>query len=601
MRTGPHLEIKLDQPELLLRGSFDEAAAVLLSGRLIVHLNEVIKVRSLRLTMTGRIDTFLNQNLVDASVCKDTHRSFFDHTWQFLAPQKHPEQWGPQQREYPFDIYVPGDNPETIHTALGKVRYQLQATLERTGFHTNLAASREVLVKRGPMPGAPWALALMESIEAAGQWQEQLEYRVSVPTRSLKDGEVFQTKFEVEPRAKGLQLVSVGVLIKEYVRYYSSAGTPLHRFTRIVARNENYISPQGVCSVQPRAPYDCLQLVDTANIHIPLATQEAFGFIQYDVTTELIEVRHRIKFLIKVRDQNRMIHSIFIGVPVSIMPVTARDDSNLLPRYESAVRNPGSLIMRSDTLPPSYDAATLPATCSAGSSSSSSSGADGLEPGEDADGLEPGEDVDGFPNALRRSRSQFYLASPDHSPLLSASDANDQSDASTAVQLPLSASQVSAPASNAASTSTLEAAGSSRNLSCQSLQQPQRRRYSAIVSAYPNALHERLANSRISDKVRSIFHARSSSAHHRRSCSNLRCGGSHQPGSSDRAVDPPDIPRPSTPPPQPTSGDMLEHGALPYSCVLPDDLAQRLLPGKTPISPPPQLLVYPPEPPSVQK
>ncbi|KAJ2648193.1 hypothetical protein IWW40_004064 [Coemansia sp. RSA 1250] len=596
MRTGPHLEIKLDQPELLLRGSFDEAAAVLLSGRLIVHLSEVIKVRSLKLTMTGRIDTFLNQNIIDTSVCKDTHRCFFDHTWQFLAPQKHPEQWGPRRKEFSFDIYVPGDNPETIHTALGKVRYQLQATLERTGFHTNLAVTTEVPVKRGPMPGAPWALALMESIEANGQWQEQLEYRVSVPTRSLKDGEVFQTKFELEPRAKGLQLVSVGVLIKEYVRYYSSTGTPLHRFTRIVARNENYISPQGACSTHPRAPHDCLQLVDTANIHIPLATQKAFGFIQYDVTTELIEVRHRIKFLIKIRDQNRMIHSIFIGVPVSIMPVTARDDSNLLPRYETAVRNPGSLIMRSDTLPPSYDVATLPSASHAESADASSS---------DANGLEPGEDIDGFPSALRRSCSQFYLASPDHSPLLSASDPNGQSEASTAVRQPQSrrASQISAPASNTGSTTTLQACAmaSPNNLSCQSLQQPQRRRYSAMVSAYPNSLHERLANSRISDKVRSIFHARSSSSHHRRSCSNLRCGGSHQPSSSSRVLDPPAIPRPSTPPPQAANGAIADQNALRYSCVLPDDLAQQLLPGKTPITPPPQLLVHPPDSPSVQK
>ncbi|KAJ2841550.1 hypothetical protein IWW36_006225, partial [Coemansia brasiliensis] len=302
--------------------------------------------------------------------------------------------------------------------------YQLHATLERTGFHGNLTATKEVPVKRGPMPGAPWALALMESIEATGAWQEQLDYRVSVPTRSLKDGEVFHTRFEIEPRAKGLQLVSVGVLIKEYVRYYSSTGTPLHRFTRIVARNENYISPQGTCSIHPRAPHDCLQLVDSANIHIPLATQEAFGFIQYDVTTELIEVRHRIKFLIKIRDQNRMVHSIFIGVPVSIMPVTARDDSNLLPRYETAVRNPGSLIMRSETLPPSYDAATLPST-------SNAADAGGSDANSGEGGLEPGEDVDGFPVALRRSCSQFYLASPDHSPLLCASDPNDHSEAST--------------------------------------------------------------------------------------------------------------------------------------------------------------------------
>ncbi|PIA18554.1 hypothetical protein COEREDRAFT_38827, partial [Coemansia reversa NRRL 1564] len=241
MRAGPHLEIVLDNPELLVRGSFDEAAPALLSGRLIVHLSEPIRVRSLRMVFTGRIDTFLNQNVVSNSVSKDEHRQFINHEWQFLELQKPSVVWGPESKVFPFDFWLSGDNPETIVTALGKIRYQLQATLERTSFHVNLTAAVEVPVKRGPMSGAPWALALMESIETVGQWEEQLDYRVSVPTRSLKDGELFHTQFEFQPRTKGLTLIAAGVLIKEYVRYYSRSGESLHKYARVVARNENYI------------------------------------------------------------------------------------------------------------------------------------------------------------------------------------------------------------------------------------------------------------------------------------------------------------------------------------------------------------------------
>ncbi|KAJ1837877.1 hypothetical protein LPJ70_005682, partial [Coemansia sp. RSA 2708] len=320
MRSGPYLEIALDQPELLFRGSFDEAGPALLSGRLIVHLHETIRVRSLKLTFTGRLDTFLSQNLVSSVQATDEHREIITHTWQFLEPQKHPVQWGPRTQTFPFDLLVPGDNPETIQTALGKVRYQLQATLERTSFHGNLSALVDVAVKRGPVSGAPWALALMESIEAVGSWERQLDYRISVPTRSLKDGELFHTRFELEPRVKGLKLVAVGVLIKEYARYYSAQAQPLHRFARVVARNENYIAPSGACSIHQRRADDCMDLAGSTTIHIPLAVPQAYGHIQYDVLTELIEVRHRIKFLVKVRDANMIIHSVFIAVPVAIMP-----------------------------------------------------------------------------------------------------------------------------------------------------------------------------------------------------------------------------------------------------------------------------------------
>ncbi|KAJ2466017.1 hypothetical protein EV174_006581, partial [Coemansia sp. RSA 2320] len=267
------------------------------------------------MVFSGRVDTFVNQNQLGATSAKDEHREFITHEWQFLESQKHALAWGPEDKVFPFDLVVPGDNPETVMAALSKVRYQLHAVLERTSFHVNLVASTDVLVKRGPMPGAPWALALMESIEAAGDWAQQLEYRVSVPTRSLKDGELFHTRFELEPRIKGLKLVSVGVLIKEYVRYYSSTGDSLHRFARVAARNENFINQAGVCSTAPRKATECLDLVDATSVQIPLAVPEAYTGIQYDVLSDLIEIRHRIKFLIKVRDSSMLIHSIFIAVP----------------------------------------------------------------------------------------------------------------------------------------------------------------------------------------------------------------------------------------------------------------------------------------------
>ncbi|KAJ2841840.1 hypothetical protein J3B02_005762, partial [Coemansia erecta] len=357
MRSGPWLEIALEKPELLVRGSFDEAAPVMLSGKLIVHLQETIRVRSLKLTFNGRIDTFVSQSAGGGSV-KDEHREILAHEWTFLESQRPPVLWGPETKSFDFDLLVQGDNPETVNTALGKIRYQLQATLERTSFHGNLVAALDVPLKRGPMPGAPWALALMESIEAAGDWSQQLDYRVSVPTRSLMDGELFHTRFELEPRTKGLKLISVGVLIKEYARYYSALGEPLHRFARVVARNENFISPLGTCSTVPRRSDECMDLVDATSVQIPMVIPKSYTGIQYDILTDLIEIRHRIKFLIKVRDPSMLVHSIFIAVPVSIMPVTARDETNILPRYETALLNPGTVIMRSNTLPPTYDAAT---------------------------------------------------------------------------------------------------------------------------------------------------------------------------------------------------------------------------------------------------
>ncbi|KAJ2743770.1 hypothetical protein GGI20_003493 [Coemansia sp. BCRC 34301] len=560
MRSGPSLEIILDQPELLVRGTMDEATPAVLSGRLVVHLPESIRVRSLKMTFTGRIDTYFNQNLVGATaITKDEHREFLTHEWEFLEPQKHSPAWGPETKVFPFDLVVPGDNPETVVTTLSKVRYNLHAVLERTSFHVNLTASTDVLLKRGPMPGAPWALALMESIEAAGDWAQQLDYRVSVPTRSLKDGELFHTRFELDPRIKGMKLMAVGVLIKEYVRYYSSTGEGLHKFARVVARNENFISPTGACTTAPRKAEECLDLVDATSVQIPLAVPAAYTGIQYDVLSELIEIRHRIKFLIKIRDASMLIHSVFIAVPVTIMPVTARDDSNILPQYEAALRNPGTILMRSNTLPPAYDAVNPPATPRAGNRDTTSaarrSGDNDAAQGDESGCstasvplrpvVEPGTEVNGFPAPLHRSRSQFYLASPDSTPPMRPLDAStapaDSSESSSMARDRTHRSSISAMISAHPDDISLLDDDSSMPLplplppfafeqqhgvgrshgnaseahldSCRhSLYRTESRTSTTSSTRRLSSLGDRLINSKIADKMRSIFHTRARSS-----------------------------------------------------------------------------------------
>ncbi|KAJ2515439.1 hypothetical protein GGI11_003764 [Coemansia sp. RSA 2049] len=578
MRSGPYLELTLDKPELLVRGSFDEASASLLSGRLVVHVNEPIRVRSLRLVFSGRVDTTLNQNIVPSGVARDEHREIVRREWVFLEPQRPPVTWA-QSKTFRFDFLLAGDNPETIVTALGRVQYQLQATLERTAFHANLTASQEIPVKRGPVSGAPWALALMESIETTGEWNRQLEYRVSVPSRSLKDGEVFTTRFELEPRIKGMKLVAVGVLIKEYTRYYSSSGDPLHRFSRVVARNENYIGPTGCCGVAPRMAADCMDLVDATSVQIPLSVPEAYGAIQYDVLTDLIEVRHRIKFLIKVRDTNMLIHSIFIAVPVSIMPVSARDESSILPRYEPSLAGPGcgTVLMRSNTLPPAYDAvvrrrSSRPHPSNRDASDAGDTPAAASSP---SDVVGPGTLVGGFPGPLHRSGSQFYLASPDSTPPLQPTGAASQTSSSdnalssssseTVHDPPLSLPQAAIDQEQLrlSPVNTTDTANDTlEDHKCLRSGGTGRR---ASTSSKQTSLHDLLAGAKISaDKVRSIFHSRASSTssatHHRhRHTHSHSHGHSHSRNNSreDNAPDCEDLNKqrpisycsPSTPPP----------------------------------------------------
>ncbi|KAJ2011087.1 hypothetical protein IWW57_006732, partial [Coemansia sp. S610] len=327
----------------------------------------------------------------------------------------------------------------------------------------------------------------------------------------------------------------------------------LHRFARVVVRNENFISPSGACTTTPRKADECLDLVDATSIQIPLAIPAAYTGIQYDVQLEQIEIRHRIKFLIKIRDASMLIHSVFIAVPVTIMPVTARDDSNILPQYEAALRNPGTILMRSNTLPPAYDA--LHPT-----PRGQNVAADQEQPGDthsDASSdvpplslVEPGTEVNGFPAPLRRSRSQFYLASPDSTPPMRPVDST-----TILVDMPESSNMASRGSNQRSRLSAMmadpdqhfdtlplplppflygqngrtQSNAQDTQSDCEHSLCRTESRASTTSSRRLSSLGDRLNN--ITDKMRSIFHGRSSASGDIRRYSNASCidVGCHNP------------------------------------------------------------------------
>ncbi|KAJ1680227.1 hypothetical protein EV182_000442, partial [Spiromyces aspiralis] len=89
-------------------------------------------------------------------------------------------------------------------------------------------------------------------------------------------------------------------------------------------------------------------LIDRKSVYAALNIPASYTGVQYDMMTDLVEVRHRIKFMIRIRDINGTTHSIYIAVPVSISPVPARDDYNLLPRYEAAILGNDAQVIQPD-------------------------------------------------------------------------------------------------------------------------------------------------------------------------------------------------------------------------------------------------------------
>lgn len=120
---------------------------------------------------------------------------------------------------YNFELPIDSRLPETIDVELGKVRYELEATIERSGaFRANLVGSKEVLLIRAPAEGS---LEQVEPIAISRNWEDQLHYDIVISGKSFPLGAQVPIAFKLTPLAK-VQCHRIKVFLTENIQYYTS-------------------------------------------------------------------------------------------------------------------------------------------------------------------------------------------------------------------------------------------------------------------------------------------------------------------------------------------------------------------------------------------
>lgn len=120
---------------------------------------------------------------------------------------------------YNFELPIDARLPETIDVELGKVRYELEATVERAGaFRANLIGSKEVLLIRAPAEGS---LEQVEPIAISRNWEDQLHYDIVISGKSFPLGAQVPIAFKLTPLAK-VQCHRIKVFLTENIQYYTS-------------------------------------------------------------------------------------------------------------------------------------------------------------------------------------------------------------------------------------------------------------------------------------------------------------------------------------------------------------------------------------------
>ena len=120
---------------------------------------------------------------------------------------------------YNFELPLDSRLPETIDVELGSVRYELEASIERSGaFRANLTGSKEVTLIRAPAEGS---LEQVEPIAISRNWEDQLHYDIVISGKSFPLGTQVPIAFKLTPLAK-VQCHRIKVMVTENIEYFCS-------------------------------------------------------------------------------------------------------------------------------------------------------------------------------------------------------------------------------------------------------------------------------------------------------------------------------------------------------------------------------------------
>ncbi|MCJ1310100.1 hypothetical protein MMC25_003761 [Agyrium rufum] len=281
---------------------------------------------------------------------------------------------------YGFELPIDSRMPETIDVELGKVKYELEATIERAGaFKTNLIGSREVTMIRAPSENS---LETVEPIAISRNWEDQLHYDIVISGKSFPLGAQVPIAFKLTPLAK-VQCHSIKVFVTENIHYYT-ANKRVHRLepTRKVKLFEKRADAQS-SSTYPGSsvrilagggvPYDERDAAARGEENIPRDTTNLLGDLEtghnigptelefsvqlpscwamqekdkisrihFDTTFANIQVHHWIKIVLRLskpdtEDPTKRRHfEISIDSPFNILSCRATQAATALPAYTS--------------------------------------------------------------------------------------------------------------------------------------------------------------------------------------------------------------------------------------------------------------------------
>lgn len=301
---APEFRIHLNDDQVILHGTAEESAGVILRGSIILTCHEQTKVKSITLKFMGITNVNWSEGkegqesgILQGSVLiwaglgshqkhYRAERKILEKEWTFLELKKKAHHLCQGRYKWDFEIPLPGNLPETVNHEMGQVQYRLKAYCDRPTFSMNYVDKRVVKVTRLMLPSC---LELTQSVIISNVWADKVAYDISIPSKVYGSNKSIPISFDLVPIAPHLKIKSVACSLKEYV----TCSTLDHHKTE--GKVINHLRDDRLSLDSSTGRWTKTEL-----LHVPSDTD----LINYDMCGELIQVKHKLKFTVALQNSD---------------------------------------------------------------------------------------------------------------------------------------------------------------------------------------------------------------------------------------------------------------------------------------------------------
>ncbi|KAK9468916.1 hypothetical protein V1512DRAFT_258203 [Lipomyces arxii] len=339
-----------DHDVIIVRGTPDESAGVLVKGAVVLSFLESVSVKRISLRLYGTVRMNWQDTAQSSRGITQRNNRFekvvFEHTWNFLDWEKGKpvtsHTIGQGNYEYPFEVVLPGAINESVEGLDGgSVIYKMKAIVERGRFANNLIKKKHIRVVRTL---GPEALELFQTMSIENVWPSKIDYSISIPSKAVPIGSATPIHLLLQPLLKGLRLGQIVIVLKEYYTLHIPHGAG-HASVRTVSQvtipapevSEDDI-PGGVWDIRDAFQIPPNLIKCTQDCDIP-------GFI---------EVRHKLKFAVSLKNPDGHVSELRASLPIALFispnvpvndggdqrqlqPLTENVDTNAPPKYDDHI------------------------------------------------------------------------------------------------------------------------------------------------------------------------------------------------------------------------------------------------------------------------